>query len=48
MLKPEEITIMVDGTVSAQENGQAEFIAKLEDLLGMKINVISRIMMPMM
>lgn len=38
--KPEEITIMVDGTVFTQENGQAEFIAKLEDLLGMKINVI--------
>ena len=31
---------MVDGTVFTQENGQAEFIAKLEDLLGMKINVI--------
>lgn len=38
--KPEEITIMVDRTVFTQENGQAEFIAKLEDLLGMKINVI--------
>lgn len=43
--KPEEITIMVDGTVFTQENGQAEFIAKLEDLLGMKINVIQPDMM---
>ncbi len=37
--KPEEITIMVDGTVFTQENGQAEFIAKLEELTGIKINV---------
>lgn len=38
--KPEEITIMVDGTVFTQENGQAEFMAKLEELTGIKINVI--------
>ena len=38
--KPEEITIMVDGTVFTQENGQDEFIAKLEELTGIKINVI--------
>lgn len=38
--KPEEITIMVDGTVFTKENAQEEFIAKLEELLGMKINVI--------
>lgn len=38
--KPEEITIMVDGTVFTQENAQAEFIAKLEELTGIKINVI--------
>lgn len=38
--KPEEITIMVDGTVFTQENGRDEFIAKLEELTGMKINVI--------
>ncbi len=37
--KPEEITIMVDGTVFTQPNGQAEFIAKLEELSGIKINV---------
>ena len=38
--KPEEITMMVDGTVFTEENGQAEFIAKLEELTGIKINVI--------
>lgn len=38
--KPEEITIMVDGTVFTQENGQDEFIAKLEELSGIKIHVI--------
>lgn len=38
--KPEEITIMVDGTVFTKPNAQEEFIAKLEELLGMKINVI--------
>ncbi len=38
--KPEEITIMVDGTVFTQENGRDEFIAKLEELTGIKINVI--------
>ncbi len=31
---------MVDGTVFTQENGQAEFIAKLEELSGIKINVV--------
>lgn len=34
--KPSEITIMVDGTVFTQENGQAEFIAKLEELTGIE------------
>lgn len=38
--KPEEITIMVDGTVFTKENAQAEFMAKLEELIGIKINVI--------
>lgn len=38
--KPEEITIMVDGTVFTQENGRDQFIAKLEELTGIKINVI--------
>ena len=38
--KPEEITIMVDGTVFTEENGRDQFIAKLEELTGIKINVI--------
>lgn len=38
--KPEEITILVDGTVFTQENAQDQFIAKLEELIGIKINVI--------
>ena len=38
--KPDEITIMVDGTVFTQENGRDQFIAKLEELTGIKINVI--------
>ncbi|MCM1385857.1 MAG: extracellular solute-binding protein [Bacillus sp. (in: Bacteria)] len=38
--KPEEITIMVDGTVFTKENGRDEFMAKLEELIGVKINVI--------
>ncbi len=38
--KPEEITIMFDGTVPTAENGQEQFIAKLEELTGIKINVI--------
>lgn len=38
---PEEITIMVDGTVFTKENGQAEFIEKLQELTGIKkINVV--------
>ena len=38
--KPEEITIMVDGTVFTEENGRDQFIAKLEELTGIKIKVI--------
>lgn len=38
--KPEEITILVDGTVFTQENARDEFMAKLEELIGIKINVI--------
>lgn len=38
--KPEKITIMVDGTVFTQENARDQFIAKLEELTGMKIEVI--------
>ena len=38
--KPEEITILVDGTVFTQENGRDQFMAKLEELTGVKVNVI--------
>lgn len=38
--KPTELTMMVDGTVFTEENARAEFIAKLEELTGIKINVI--------
>ncbi len=38
--KPEEITIMIDGTVFTQENAQDQFKAKLEELSGIKINII--------
>lgn len=39
---PEEITIMVDGTlVATQEEGQEQFVAKLQELTGIKkINII--------
>jgi len=41
IVKPEEITIMIDGTVFTKENGQEQFIAKLQELTGIpKINVI--------
>lgn len=38
--KPEEITILIDGTVFTQENARDQFMAKLEELIGIKINVI--------
>lgn len=38
--KPEKITIMVDGTVFTQENGQAEFEAKWEELTGIDLEII--------
>ena len=38
--KPAEISIMMDGTVFTKENGQAEFFAKLEELTGIKYNVV--------
>lgn len=31
---PEKITVMFDGTVFTQENGQAEFEARWEELTG--------------
>lgn len=38
--KPEEITIMIDGTVFTEVNARDQFMAKLEELIGIKINVI--------
>ncbi len=38
--KPEEITVMCDGTVFTEENGRDQFFAKLEELTGIKYNVI--------
>lgn len=38
--KPEEITVMVDGTVFTKPNGQEQFWAKFTELTGIKINVI--------
>lgn len=38
--KPEKITMMVDGTVVTQENGQAEFIARWEELTGIELEII--------
>lgn len=38
--KPEKITIMIDGTVVTQENGQAEFEAKWEELTGIDLEII--------
>lgn len=38
--KPDKIRIMFDGTVFTQENGRDQFIAKLEELTGMSIEVI--------
>lgn len=37
--KPESISIMFDGTVFTKENGQEQFIAKLEELTGIKFTV---------
>lgn len=38
--KPEEITMMVDGTVVTKENGRDAFQAKWEELTGIKLNII--------
>lgn len=40
MSKPDKITIMVDGTVPTQENGRDAFEAKLEELIGIDIEII--------
>lgn len=38
--KPEKITIFVDGTVPTQPNGQAELIARWEEINGIKLEII--------
>ena len=38
--KPEKITIFVDGTVPTQPNGQAQLIARWEELTGIKLEII--------
>lgn len=38
--KPEKITIFVDGTVLTEPNGQAEFIARWEELSGIELEII--------
>lgn len=38
--KPEEITVMCDSTVFTQPNGRDQFFAKLEELTGIKYNII--------
>ena len=38
--KPEKITIFVDGTVPTEPNGQAELIARWEELTGIKLEII--------
>ncbi len=38
--KPEKITVMVDGTFFTEQNGQKEWIAKYEELMGVKIDII--------
>ena len=40
--KPEKITVMFDGTVFTQENGQAEFEARWEELTGIDLQIISQ------
>lgn len=38
--KPEKITIFVDGTVPTEPNGQAELIARWEELTGIELEII--------
>lgn len=38
--KPEKITIFVDGTIPTEPNGQAELIAKWEELTGIELEII--------
>lgn len=38
--KPEKITIFVDGTIPTEPNGQAELIARWEELTGIELEII--------
>lgn len=38
--KPEKITIFIDGTVVTEENGQAQFKARWEELTGIELEII--------
>lgn len=38
--KPEKITIFVDGTIPTEVNGQAQLIARWEELTGIKLEII--------
>lgn len=40
VVKPEKITIFVDGTVPTEPNGQAELIARWEELVGIELEII--------
>lgn len=40
VVKPEKITIMVDGTVFTQENGRDQWEAKWEELTGIELEII--------
>lgn len=40
VVKPEKITVMMDGTVFTQDNGRAEFEAALEEAIGIDIEFI--------
>lgn len=37
--KPEKISIFIDGTVVTSENGQAQFVARWEELTGIKLEI---------
>ncbi|MCM1064224.1 MAG: extracellular solute-binding protein [Eubacterium sp.] len=39
-MKPEKITVMVDGTFYTQPNGQAEWVARFKELTGIDLEII--------
>lgn len=40
VVKPEKITLMVDGTFYTQPNGQAEWVARFKELTGIELEII--------